>query len=83
MNNGFKPLDRHKSAQLNPFGNSDDYGPGPYVAPGSAVTVKIESREQELAILAAYDYGLDALSEDGKHQIDRLIADLKIAITGR
>jgi hypothetical protein len=83
MPNKFRPLDSAKAAQVNPFSNADDYDPGAYLAEGTKVSVVIESREQEMAILAAYDYGLDALSEQGKHQIDRLIADLKFAITGR
>ncbi|HDR2494690.1 TPA: hypothetical protein QCI22_001289 [Enterobacter roggenkampii] len=47
------------------------------------VTVAIDSREQEISILAAYDYGIEALNEEGREQLNRLIADLKVAITGR
>ena len=75
-------LDYKKAVQINPF-HKGEYEPPVYIQPDSEVTVKIESREMELAILAAYDYGIDALGEDGKHQIERLISDLKIAITGR
>ncbi|OKP28407.1 hypothetical protein [Serratia fonticola] len=78
----FKPLDPSKAATVNPFYNGA-YTPPQYVTPGTNVTVAIESREMELAILAAYDYGIDALSEDGRQQLDRLIADLKFVITGR
>lgn len=78
----FTPLDTNKAAAIFPFFNGE-YEPPQYVAPGTNVTVAIESREMELAILAAYDYGIDALSEDGRQQLDRLIADLKFVITGR
>lgn len=75
-------LDQDKAAMVFPLG-SGSYDPPAYVVPGTEVTVKIESREMELAILAAYDYGLDALGDEGKHQLNRLIYDLKVAITGR
>ncbi|EAU0218249.1 hypothetical protein Y819_003342 [Salmonella enterica subsp. enterica] len=77
----FNPLNTKKASALNPF--YDGYDVPVYVKPGQAVTVAIESREMEMAILAAFDYGIDALNDDGRHQLDRLIADLKVAITGR
>lgn len=77
----FNPVDNKKALAVNPFHKDCDYPV--YIKPGAKVTVEIESREQEMAILAAYDYGLEALSDEGRHQIDRLIADLKVAITGR
>ena len=76
-------LDPKKAAAIFALGAAEKYDPPVYVKPGTEVTIKIESREQELAILAAFDYGLDALGEEGKHQIDRLIADIKFAICGR
>ncbi|EPJ5822023.1 MAG: hypothetical protein E7I42_11600 [Pluralibacter gergoviae] len=78
----FNPLDNKKALAVFPF-YSGTYEVPAYIKPGTNVIVKVESREQELAILAAYDYGVDALSEEGKEQISRLIADLKVAITGR
>lgn len=78
----FNPLNNAKAAALNPF-HDGCYDIPNYITPGSAVTIKIESREQELSILAAFDYGIDALNEEGRQQLDRLIADLKVAITGR
>lgn len=78
----FQPLDKARALAVNPFYKSD-YRAGPYIKPGTCVSVAIDSREQELAILAAYDYGLEALSAEGRMQLDRLIADLKVAITGR
>lgn len=78
----FNPLDNKKALAVFPF-YGGEYNPPEYIKPGSKVAIKVESREQELAILAAYDYGVDALSEEGKEQIKRLIADLKVAITGR
>ncbi|EAB5655735.1 hypothetical protein DKU75_07980 [Salmonella enterica subsp. enterica serovar Oranienburg] len=73
----FNPLNTEKARAIYPF--YDGYN----VKPGQAVTVAIESREMEMAILAAFDYGIDALNDDGRHQLDRLLADLKVAITGR
>ena len=75
-------LDAHKAKMINPFSQSK-YDPPVYLQPGSTVSVSIDTREQEVAILAAYDYGLDALTDDGKQQIEFLIANLKVAITGR
>lgn len=78
----FNLLDNKKALAVFPF-YGGDYNPPVYIKPGASVNVAIESREQELAILAAYDYGIDALSEEGREQLNRLIADLKVAITGR
>ena len=50
---------------------------------GSSVSVSVSSDEQEIVILAAFDYGLYALTDEGKKQIEFLIADLKVVITGR
>ena len=79
---GNEILDHNKAIAINPL-HKRNYEPPTYIEPNTEVTVKIESREQELAILAAYDYGLDVLGEEGKRQIERLIADLKFAIAGR
>lgn len=73
-------LDHNKAIVLNPLHKRNDEPPT-YIKPNTEVTIKIESREQELAILAAYDYGLDCLGKEGKRQIERLIADLKFAIS--
>lgn len=78
----FNPLDNKKALAVFPF-YEGGYNPPAYIRPGARVNVAIESREQELAILAAYDYGIDALSDEGREQLNRLIADLKVAITGR
>ncbi|EEC7215367.1 TPA: hypothetical protein ACHIXR_002892 [Escherichia coli] len=76
----FNPLDNRKAAALNPF-HDDCYDPPAFIKPGSKVVVEIDSREMEVAILAAYDYGLDALNDDGREELNRLIADLKDKIT--
>ncbi|NJC99687.1 hypothetical protein [Candidatus Erwinia dacicola] len=78
----FNPLDIKKAAVMNPF-IGEGYRVPAYVKPGSELKIAIESREMEMSILAAFDYGIDALNEDGRQQLDRLIADLKVAITGR
>ncbi len=78
----FNPLDNNYALAMNPF-HSGVYGAPQYIKPGAEVTVKIESREMEMSILAAFDYGIDALSDEGRQQLNRLIADLKVAITGR
>ena len=74
-------LDPEKARLLNPL--FTDYQPPAYIQPGETVEIRIESREQEKAILAAYDYGLDALSSEGSQEIEKLIANLKQAIVGR
>lgn len=79
---GNEILDQNKARLINPL-DAEDYNPPVYIIPGTEVSVKIESRNQELAILAAFDYGLGALGNEGKRQIEMLIADLKMAITGR
>ncbi|EMR5620774.1 hypothetical protein WJW69_003989 [Salmonella enterica] len=77
----FNPLDNRKAAALNPF-HDGRYDPPVFIKPGSKVTVEIDSREMEIAIFAAYDYGLDALNDEGREVLNRLIADLKDQITG-
>ncbi|EAA1043672.1 hypothetical protein DBV60_001007 [Salmonella enterica subsp. enterica serovar Okatie] len=78
----FNPLDNRKALALNPF-HDGSYNPPVYIKPGLKVAVEIDSREMEVAILAAYDYGLDALNEDGREVLNRLIAELKDKITGQ
>lgn len=77
----FNPMNESYTSVINPFGGNS-YDVPTYIKPGTKVTVAIESREQEISILAAFDYGIDALNEEGRQQLDRLIADLKVAITG-
>lgn len=78
----FQPLDKDKARAIYPFYNGE-YTVRSYIKPGANISIAIGSREQELAILAAYDYGVEALSPEGREQIEWLIADLKVAITGR
>lgn len=78
----FNPLDNQKAATLNPF-HDNHYAPPAFIKPGSKVTVEIDSREMEIAIFAAYDYGLDALNDEGRDVLNRLIAELKDRITAR
>lgn len=79
----FNPLDPSRAARVHPLGKTDLYTSGPYITPGTEVTVTIDSREQELAILAAHDYGIECLSTEGREQLEFLVAQLKVAITGR
>ena len=79
----FNPLNKSYTAVINPFSDNNTYDVPTYIKLGTKVTVAIDSREQEISILAAYDYGIEALNEEGREQLNRLIADLKVAITGR
>lgn len=79
----FNPLNESYTAVINPFSDNNTYDVPTYIKPGTKVTVAIDSREQEISILAAYDYGIHALNEEGRAQLNRLIIDLKVAITGR
>lgn len=78
----FNPLDNQKAAALNPF-HDGQYAPPAFIKPGSKVTVEIDSREMEITIFAAYDYGFNALNEEGLGVLNRLIADLKDQIKGQ
>lgn len=80
----FNPLDNNKVLALNPFYDGS-YEPPRYLPEDTQryVSVMIDSREMEVSILAAFDYGIDSLNEEGRQQLDRLIADLKVVITGR
>ncbi|HCB3911604.1 hypothetical protein ACV8VY_20330 [Citrobacter freundii] len=80
----FNPLDDYKASKINPFHNANYQYPK-YMPDHSQryVSVMIDSREMEVSILAAYDYGIESLSEEGLEQLERLIADLKVVITGR
>ncbi|HHU1966285.1 TPA: hypothetical protein ACUA66_001766 [Escherichia coli] len=74
------PLDNQKAAAFNPF-HDGQYAPPAFIKPGAKVTVEIDSREMEITIFAAYDYGLDALNEEGREILNRLIAEFKDRIT--
>lgn len=80
----FNPLNNKKAAIINPF-HDGNYNPPKYLPEDTQryVSVMIDSREMEVSILAAYDYGIESLSKEGIEQLERLIADLKIVITGR
>lgn len=77
----FNPLDNRKATALNPF-HDGSYNPPAFIQPGKKVTVEIDSREMEIAIFAAFDYGLDALNDEGREVLNRLFADLKDQIKG-
>ncbi|EAA7390514.1 hypothetical protein RF16_21125 [Salmonella enterica subsp. enterica] len=77
----FNPLDNRKAAALNPF-HDGSYNPPAFIQPGKKVMVEIDSREMEIAIFAAFDYGLDALNDEGREVLNRLFADLKDQIKG-
>lgn len=80
----FNPLNNDKAAIINPFYDASYQYPK-YLPEDTQryVSVIIDSREMEISILAAYDYGIHSMSEEGLEQLERLIADLKIVITGR
>ncbi|MAR92174.1 MAG: hypothetical protein CML06_15035 [Pseudomonadales bacterium] len=77
-----KILDASKARNINPFFSSNEYTPG-YVKAGSLVQVEIESREMEIAIIKAYDYGIDSLTPEGKKQIQRFIDDALLRMKGK
>jgi len=77
-----KLLDPDKAKVINPFFQSDELTPS-YVAPRSMVSVEVESREMEIAIIKAYDYGIDCLTDEGKRQIQRFLDDALLRIKGK
>ncbi len=75
-------LDSSKAKRINPFFRGDEYTPS-YVEAGEFISVEIESREMEMAIIKAYDYGIDCLSAEGKQQIQRFINDALLRMKGK
>ncbi|WP_157608113.1 hypothetical protein [Teredinibacter turnerae] len=45
--------------------------------------VEVESREMEMAIIKAYDYGIDSLTLEGKKHIQRFIDDALLRMKGK
>ncbi len=75
-------VDNEKVKSVNPFYSGNEYTPT-YVVPGSIVSVEIESREMEVAIIKAYDYGVDSLNNEGKRQIQRFLDDALLRMKGK
>lgn len=77
-----KLVDADKARALNPFYKCNEYVPS-YVTPGELVPVEVESREMEMAIIKAYDYGIDSLTLEGKKHIQRFIDDALLRMKGK
>lgn len=77
-----KFLDASKATSINPFYSGDEYTPS-YVKAGEMVSVEVENREMEIAIIKAYDYGIDSLTPAGKKQIQRFIDDALLRMKGK
>lgn len=75
-------VDKKKAVAVNPFYSGNEYTPS-YVRPGTIVSVEVESREMEAAIIKAYDYGLDCLTVEGKKQIQRFLDDALLRMKGK
>lgn len=80
MNNN--PLDPEKARKVFPLGNPEQYNPTVCLPKDGKIALTINQNEA-VAVLAAYDYGIRALSDEGLREIERVIASLKVAITGR
>lgn len=76
------PLDPEKARKVFPLGNPEQYNPTVYLPKDGKIALAINQNEA-VAVLAAYDYGIHALSDEGLREIERVIASLKVAITGR
>ncbi len=74
-------LDLHRVRAIDPAYDGT-YAPPRYIEPGTLVEVEVESRETELALLAAYEYGLPALSTEGREQVQRFISDAVLRLKG-
>lgn len=64
-------LDEQKAKAINPFFKG--YNPAVKFPEGTNIPIFVASREMELAIFAAYDYGIEALGLEGREQIQYLI----------
>jgi len=74
-------VDPEKAKFIQPFFHG--YNPNTYVSPGQLVKGEVESREMEVAILAAYDYGIASLNESGLKSLQRFIDDVALRIAGK
>lgn len=75
-------VDKDKAIEINPFYRGDEFTPS-YISPGDRVSVEVESREMEVAIIKAYDYGIDSLNPDGRKLIQRFIDDALLRMKGK
>ena len=74
-------VDPEKAKLIQPFFHG--YYPNTYVSPGQLVQGEVESREMEVAILAAYDYGIQSLNKCGLTSLQRFIDDVALRIAGK
>jgi hypothetical protein len=74
-------VDPEKAKLIQPFFHG--YYPNTYVSPGQLVQGEVESREMEVTILAAYDYGIQSLNERGLKSLQRFIDDVALRIAGK
>jgi hypothetical protein len=77
-----KIVEPGKARSLNPFYREDECTPS-YVDVGEHVSVVIESREMEIAIIKAYDYGIDSLTPAGKKQVQRFVDYALLRMKGK
>ena len=60
-----------------------DYEYPHYIKPGQEITLAIESRDTEVALLKCYDNGLDSLSSDELASIQRFLDTATLKMTGK
>jgi len=74
-------LDNDKAARINPMfkpgGNIPSCG-----SVGKQMPFEVRSREQEKALIRAYDYGIEALNEEGVELVQFAINDIVLAMRG-
>lgn len=75
-------LDPDKAIISNPFFKSNEYIPC-YVKAGDLISVEVESREMEVAIIKAYDYGIESLTPKGKKLIQRFLDNALLRMKGK
>lgn len=75
-------LDPQKAAAVNTMYTPGGFIPN-YVKAGSHVSVEVESREMEKALIRAYDYGIDALSAEGQQLVQRFVDDAVLRMSGK
>lgn len=75
-------LNPEKASAVNPMYSPNSYTPS-YIKAGERITVEVESREMEIALIKAYDYGIDSLNEEGRTLVQRFIDDAVLRISGK
>lgn len=74
--------DAEKARAVNPMYSPNSYTPC-YIKAGERIPVQVESRDMEVALIKAYDYGYESLNDEGRQLVQRFIDDAVLRLSGK